>query len=536
MCFPSGMPQPPDIDDLSREDLKQLVETLLSEIAALKQTVQALKDEVAHLKGEKGKPDIKPSGMDKGTGPKTAAKSKKKRRRGPVNFRGVTAEVKVLEMTAPPGSHLKGYQDYVVRDLEIRPRVIRYRRQRWVTPDGSLVTAPLPEGVTGHFGPELCRYVLTQYYQGQVTVPRLVEELTAMGLAVSKRQVLRILHADALPALRDEALAALRTGLQTAAWIGADDTGARHRAQNGYCTQVGNDDFTWFSSSGSKSRLNFLQVLRAGLTDYQINDEAVAYMHAGNLSGRVIAWLEQHPQKSFADEAAWRAHLETLGITALTVNPDPVRIATEGALWGSIKAHGFLKDAVILSDDAGQFNIGIHALCWVHAERLIHKLNTVTERQRIAQQQVRCLVWWFYADLKAWCRHPDARRKADLKRRFESIFRRRTGFASLDALLRRLHANKAELLRVLDHPQVPLHNNGSENDVRCQVTKRKISGGTRSEDGRTSRDTFLSLYKTCRKLGLSFWDYLGARLKVENPPAVPSLPELIAYRAAPATH
>ena len=134
---------------------------------------------------------------------------------------------------------------------------------------------------------------------------------------------------------------------------------------------------------------------------------------------------------------------------------------------------------MILSDDAGQFAIDRHALCWVHAERLVHKLDTFTDRQHAAQQVVRALIWWFYADLKAYKRDPCRRRKGQLRARFDRIFRRRTGFATLDRLLARLHANKEELLVVLDRPELPLHTNGSERDLRPQVIRRKISGGTR---------------------------------------------------------
>jgi hypothetical protein len=99
-------------------------------------------------------------------------------------------------------------------------------------------------------------------------------------------------------------------------------------------------------------------------------------------------------------------------------------------------------------------------------------------------------------------------------------------------LLTRLHANKAELLKVLDRPEIPLHTNGSENDIRCYVTRRKVSGGTRSDLGRDARDTFLALAKTCAKLRISFWNYLGARLNVPGV-AVPHLPDLILARAQP---
>jgi hypothetical protein len=183
----------------------------------------------------------------------------------------------------------------------------------------------------------------------------------------------------------------------------------------------------------------------------------------------MVARLEADPEHRFADEAAWTRHLERLGITTLAVTPDPVLVATEGAVWGAIKAHGVLPDTVVLSDDAGQFAVGRHALCWVHAERLIHKLDTFTDKHLQAQQRLRSLVWWFYADLKAYRRDPDKRRRGQLRSRFDWIFRRRTGFATLDRLLERLHANKDALLVVLDRPEVPLNTNGSERDLRPQA-------------------------------------------------------------------
>jgi hypothetical protein len=189
---------------------------------------------------------------------------------------------------------------------------------------------------------------------------------------------------------------------------------------------------------------------------------------------------------------------------------------------------------VIVSDGAGQFAVGRHALCWVHAERLVHKLETFTADHRAAQGRVRPLIWWLYADLKAYCAAPTARRRTELRTRFERIFRRRTGFATLDRLLLRLHANKAELLVALDRPDIPLHTNGSERDIRCQVIKRKISGGTQSDDGRDCRDAFLGLMHTCAKLGISFWDYLADRIGGIKAHTIPALPDIIRSRTCTA--
>jgi hypothetical protein len=528
------MPLSPPPSSLPRPELDALVLELLGQVSDLKALVAAQRDEIARLKGLKGRPSIKPSrpsSMEKAAGGQGSAAKDHKRRRGHVTPR-VAREVEVLRVAVPKGSRFKGYEPYDMQDLTISARAVHYRRERWLTPEGITVVAPLPLGIVGHFGPELRRFVLMQYHQGQVTVERLAMHLQAIGVSISKRQVMRLLI-ERQDGFLAETTQVLRAGLQTGGWISVDDTGARHRGINAVCTQIGNDDFTWFGTNYSKSRLNFLSLVRAGHQDYQINDAALHYMREHHLASPLIARLAAHGQRQFADERAWHCHLERLGLTGLAVTPDPVKVATEAALWGAVSAHGFLPGTAVVSDGAGQFAISLQALCWVHAERLVHKLEAFTEAQRQAQQRVRSLIWRLYADLKAYRLDPCPRRARELSARFTRVFDRRTGFATLDRLLQRLHANKSQLLMVLDHPDIPLHTNGSENDIRCHITKRAVSGGTKSNNGRDCRDAFLSLAKTCRKLGISLWDYLGDRPGIASIPIQP-LADLIRCRGKPA--
>jgi hypothetical protein len=492
-------------------------------VSTLEEEIQQLRAENARLKALPQKPKLAPGGMDKATEPDKRARTKQARRQRRNRQSGrrtpPVTEERTLVIEAPAGSRRRGFEPFTVQDLILTPQVIRFRRERWVTPDGQEIIAPLPPEVTGHFGPGVVRFVLMQHVQGQVTVERLLAQLKGLGVRISKGQIVTMLTAntDVFHAEKD---AILEAGLATARWVTVDDTGARHAGANEYTTHIGDDRFAWFATRPSKSRLNFLDLLRAGYPDYVINASAAAYLVEHKVAEAVITRLLGHERRSFADEVAWQAHLDSFDLGA-----GHRRRVTEAAMIGSIVAR--LTDTVIVSDEAGQFDVFQHALCWIHAERHLRRIVCVTDQQHRLVEVQRQLVWWFYADLKLYKDDPTAARRTALRRRFDRIFTRVTGFADLDEAVARTHANKDELLLVLDRPDIPLHTNGSENAVRSFVTKRRISGETRSAAGKQARDTFLSLLKTCSKLAISFWDYLGARLKIPDADRVPWLPDLI---------
>lgn len=156
-----------------------------------------------------------------------------------------------------------------------------------MTPDGRTLLAPLPAGIDGHFGPERRRFVRMPYHQGQSTLPRLTALLQSLGVSISKRPGQRLLT-DKPDDFVSEAQDVLRAGLETSPSVSADDTGARHAGKNGFCTQIGNDWFTWFGTRSSKSRLNFLDLLRAGHIDYVLNDAAYSSMRQHSLPASLI--------------------------------------------------------------------------------------------------------------------------------------------------------------------------------------------------------------------------------------------------------
>ena len=512
------------------ERLRAENEKLSAAVAGLRVENQTLKDEIARLKHLPPRPPHKPSGMEKATeGPERGAENAKdeasKRRRGPgVSKLSIDREV-TLSVEAPAGSRPKGFEEIIVQDLMLKAETTRYRRERRETPDGERLIAPLPAGIVGGCGPHLHRLVLMLHFQGQMTCERIVALLTGLGLAISKRQVVRLMTAK-LDSFRAEDEAVLRAGLAGAPFITVNDTGARHAGKGCFTTHIGSDRFAAFRTGPGKSRLAFLSRLLGGAARYVINAAAIAYMRGADLPQEVIDKLAGHASLTFGAHQQWMEHLRALGIADLRVTPDPVRAASEAALMGAIEAEGLLGQAVIVSDDAGQFRLGDHALCWVHAERLVHKLVPANDRQSNAVRVARRTIWWFYRRLKAYKRAPSPQQASLLRLQFDRIFKRRTGYATLDRLLKRLLGRKHKLLRVLERPEIPLNTNASENDIRAFVTKRKISGGTVSEKGRQARDVMLGLAKTCMKLKIPFFDYLGARLGIPGS-AIPQLATLL---------
>jgi hypothetical protein len=482
---------------------------------------------VARLKGQKGKPSIGPSRLTRG--------ERKKGRRGHPGGGGLERRIDRVEIIkaegVPTGSRFKGYRNLDVQELVIKSETTRYRVERWRTPAGTILTGQVPVAYEingGHFGATLQSFILYQYYHAQVTEPLLLEQLHEFGVRMSSGQLHRLVT-EGKERFHQEKAAILRVGLQVSRHIHVDDTGARHQGRNGYCTHIGNEWFAWFESTGSKSRLNFLTLLRSGATDFVLNDAALEYMAGQKLPQAVLAQLTAVTAPAgelvFVDEGRWRAALKRWHITA----ERHVRIVTEGALLAAVLAHGVSPELGIISDDAGQFAVLRHGLCWIHAERVLAKLVGFNDDQRAALEHIRTGVWELYRELKAYKTAPTAATRAALTRRFDELCACQTCFTSLNHALARMGRNKPELLLVLERPDLPLHNNLSEGDIREYVKRRKISGGTRNEDGRRGRDTFASLKKTCRKLGVSFWQYLRDRIRGAG--QIPTLPSLIEARA-----
>ena len=511
--------------------VRQLLDFIDHQVQLVQQQaaqIQQLKDEIARLKNQPPRPKIKPSRLEN----KAAGKKKRKgKKRAGSQKRKKTAHLQIHETVpvplknVPAGAEFKGYKAFVVQGLKIQVHNTKYLLATYQTAEGHYICSQLPQHLNGkHFSPELVSYILYQHYHCGVTQPLLWEQLREFQIDISTGQLSNILI-EGKQAFHKEKDRILAVGLEVSNYINVDDTAARHNGQNGYCTHIGNESFSWFESTASKSRINFLKLLRAGRSDFVINMDAIGYMQSHKLPQKPLEAIIEKPGLIFANESQWNDFLAQNGI----VKDRHVQIATEAVLIGSILEQGISKHLVILSDDAGQFNVLLHALCWIHANRAIDKIIAYSDQAQKDLDTVKDQLWQLYEGLKAYKQNPTPNDKKRFSAMFDEIFTQKTASASLNVALKRIYNNKSELLLVLQRPDIPLHNNGAENAIREYVKKRKISGSTRSASGRQCRDTFTSLKKTCRKLGLSFWQYLKDRL--ENIGLIPDLSALVRQRA-----
>ena len=519
-----------EVEGLRRlvEEQRKLIDKLSKQLQNQQERIEQLEAELRAKKKLKGKPKLSASLLNQ---PKQKEAKSEKRAGSAKNSKKssleIDEEISIQPESIPEKAKFNGYRSYDVQELIIKRHNIRFQLAEYITEDGKTVVGELPIEYQGrHYGPGLVCYVMYQHYQCRVPQPLIYEQLREWGIDISTGQVNRLLNEEH-QIFEQEQHQVLKAGLETATYIHTDDTGARHNGKNGYCTVIGNDDFAYFHSSNSKSRENFLEILQAGEKKYVLNEHAKVYLESYPLPQKHLIEIGYSDDLLATTKEEWGEHLWSSGVK----NVKTVRVLTEAALIGGLSIEDRSEPLRILSDGAGQFNVMQHGLCWVHIERGLRKLEGDNEQERDNIVEMQGLLWDYYQELKQYQQSPSSESSLILDGKFDEIFSRcyiRHGL--LNNALSQIRNHKIELLQVLDCPEFPLHNNAAETDIREYVTRRKISGGTRSELGRRARDTFVGLKKTCRKLGISFWNYLTSRLYGDE--QVLSLSDLIRTKAA----
>jgi hypothetical protein len=515
--------------------LLNLVETLKTENQELREQVQRLRDEINRLKGEQGKPNVKPNRQKRVSSDHSSEqerrKPKKRKKRHKLDKVKIdrTEELDVEPARLPADAQFKGHEEVTVQDLSIHTDNILFRKRKYYSAsEGKTYLAELPPGYEGEYGPGIKSLAIVMHFGMQATEPKLLEFFSHFGIQISSGQLSNILIKDK-DSFHAEKDAVYEAGVRSSPWQHIDETGARVNGQNQHCHIVCNPLYSAYFTTEKKNRLTVIDVLRnSNERRFRLNDETFELLRSLRVSARVIGQLDGFPREQEWGESEFTGllnqHLPDLG-------PQPFsRILDAAAIAAYHAQTGFPVVELLICDDAPQFKLVTDELflCWIHEGRHYKKLIPHIPYHRQLLDDFLTRYWGFYDQLLVYRGHPSEKDRIRLTGEFDELFSTVTGYDALDERIIKTQAKKESLLMVLEHPEIPLHNNSAELAARKRVRRKKISFGTRSEDGTKAWDTFATLEATAKKLGVSFYEYIYDRISCAY--RMPSLADLISMR------
>jgi len=515
-------------------ELMNLVESLSGKLSERDAVIQQLRDELNRIKGEQGKPKIKANK------PTTDLSSEKERRESkPRNMRSkqdqipINREVvlKVDQEHLPADAIFKGYEDVVVQDLEIRTDNVQFHKEKYYSPSQKRTyLASLPAGYSGQFGPKVRALVLALYYESGMSEPKIQDLLQTMGLSMSAGQLSNMLIKDQ-DLFHGERAQVVQAGLASSPWQHLDSTGTRVNGINQHCHVLCNLLYTAYYTLPCKDRMTMLRVLQGGADPlFRCNDLAVELMGKLGVTAKWIRLLpilllhDQDITEKELDEVL-DVHLPKLGVTLRKRVKEALAIAAyrTQTLYPVVD--------LLLCDDAHQFNwlTDSLALCWIHEFRHYKQLIPRFEQHRQDLEKWNKAFWQFYRKLAAYRAQPDMAEAPALRAEFDQLFGSKSGYDQLDECKARTLKKRDQLLMVLIHPEILLHNNPAELGARQRVRKRDVSLQARTGDGIRAWDTFQTLVATTKKLGVNIFHYFQDRILQAQ--TLPPLATLIGEQA-----
>jgi hypothetical protein len=516
--------------------LLNLIDDLSSDLRDAQAEIQCLRDENNRLKGEQGKPNIKPPTPP--TPPPNYSSEPERHRRAERGKRGKRNAIQIdREQTLtvdpailPPDATFKGYEEVVVQDVVIRTDNVLFRKEVfYARSTNQSYRAPLPRGYSGEFGPGIHALVLVLAFGCLVSEAKIRELLTNVGVQIAEGTISNLLIKDHTR-FHAEAEVVYQAGLQSSPWQQIDDTGTRVNGQNQHRQISCNPLYTSYHTTTSKDRLSVLDVLRGGQPRrFRLNAEALGYLDRVNVAQvtrqRVCAlpWNQDLDEPTLATLLAH--HVPHLGDQARKWIMDAMAVAAYHAQTT------YPVVQLLVCDDAPQWAWLTEAIggCWVHEGRHYKKLSPTIAHHRQVLDHFLDDFWSFYDDLRAYQAQPTVAERVRLDAAFDTLFATTTDYWALNDRIGKTRSRKAVLLAVLAHPEIPLHNNAAELGARQRVRKRDVSFGPRTVEGAKAWDTFMSLADTTRKLGVSFYHYIHDRIRGDG--QIPPLADLIAHRA-----
>ncbi|MBW1799490.1 MAG: hypothetical protein JRJ85_02060 [Deltaproteobacteria bacterium] len=362
-----------------------------------------------------------------------------------------------------------------------------------------------------------------------MTQPKILDLLQDTKIKISAGQLSNFLIKDH-DAFHKEKDDLYEAGLRSSPWQHIDDTTTRVNAQNYYCQIICNPLYTAYFTTENKSRLTVIDVLtNFRERTFLLNTEAFTYIDIFKLPAPVIKQLRSFPQNKQLGQKEFFSLLDRdLPHLADQQRSHVIDAAAIAAYHDQME---FPVVSLLICDDAPQFKLITQqlALCWVHDGRLYKKLNPYLPHNQQFLDSFLEKYWDFYRQLLQYRSNPTPQEHIRLDNTFDTLFSTETGYYALDQRILKTKAKKHSMLIVLDHPEIPLHNNPAELGARKRVRKRVVSFGTRTNDGTKAWDTFMTLSATAKKLGVNFYQYLYDRISRSF--QMTSLADLISYQA-----
>lgn len=527
-----------DLSGIHEENARQLIAELLNLIEKLSADLrdlqienQRLRDEINRLKGEQGQPNIKPNTLPV-VPHHSSEKERHRQKRHQKSSKKAELKIsreKVIEVDPsllPADAQFKGYEDVIVQDICLSTDNICFHKQKFYSAsERKTYLAKLPDGYEGQYGPGVKSLVVTLYYGGQMSEPKILEFIKNIGVQISDGELSNLLikKQDVFHAEKE---AVYEAGLRSSPYQHTDDTQTRVNGQNQHCHVVCNPVYSAYHTRPTKERLAVLDVLRnMRQRTFRLNREALGYLQDVNLSQATRQRLQSWLSEEDLNEATFLRRLEE---ALPKLSQSHRKIILDAAAIAAYHAEtDFPVIDVLLCDDAPQFKGLTRALmlCWIHEGRPYKKLLPVVSCHREILNDFLKRFWNYYDQLLIYRQSPSAAEHQRLSAEFDHLFSTQTGYAELDKRIAKTLSKKTNLLLVLKYPELLLHNNSAELAVRQRVRKRDVSFGPRTSEGVRAWDTFMTLTETTKKLGVNFYEYIQDRVRQTN--QIPALASLV---------
>ena len=531
----------PAIDGVADDNIKSIfkvllnvIEELVSDNDKLREENQKLRDENNRLKGEQGKPDIRKQSRasqnfssEKDRNRKKKKKKKRDRKSKKDKIKIDRVEIRQIDKSQlPEDAVFKGYKDVITQDIVIKTDNIKFRKAIYYSPSlNKTFLAELPDGYDGEFGPGIKTLSISLYNKSKMTQSAIVEFLRDHGAFIGKATVSGFLthHLDVF---HQEKKDIVREGLLSTVYQQMDDTSARANGKNYYDHILCNEFYTAYFTRPNKDRMTILEILFQGEMQFIFNEIALSLMKLMKLPEKVMQYIQENPVIKIMNRNEIDSFLKML-FPDQNKHHANRRIIVESS---AIAAYRELPSAVqlLLTDDAPQYNqiAPLHPLCWIHDGRHYSKLNPVIPEHIQLVSQFRERYWDFYDKLLSYKLAPTESEAHVLCCEFDELFQTKTGYNKLDERIEKTRGKKDQLLIVLQHPVIPLHNNNSELGARDQARRRDVNLHTVSKAGVESKDTFMTITQTAKKMAVNFYHYV--RDRIEKKYEMPSLASMIA--------